>query len=61
VPRTTTALITGSTSGIGRATALALARAEMPVVIHGRDADRGSPCGSRNPATVRASGTPESG
>jgi len=35
------ALVTGSTSGIGRATALALARAGMPVVVHGRDAGRG--------------------
>ncbi|TFD92142.1 SDR family oxidoreductase [Cryobacterium lactosi] len=36
-----TALITGSTSGIGRATALALARTGVHVVVHGRDATRG--------------------
>ncbi|WP_433190456.1 SDR family NAD(P)-dependent oxidoreductase [Actinoallomurus sp. CA-150999] len=36
-----TALVTGSTSGIGRATALALAREGMCVIVHGRDATRG--------------------
>ncbi|MGW4630798.1 SDR family NAD(P)-dependent oxidoreductase [Streptomyces rubiginosohelvolus] len=36
-----TALVTGSTSGIGRATALALARAGQHVVVHGRAAERG--------------------
>lgn len=38
---TKTALITGSTSGIGRATALKLARNSVRVVISGRDAQRG--------------------
>ncbi|MFB6296001.1 MAG: SDR family NAD(P)-dependent oxidoreductase [Halobacteriales archaeon] len=37
----TTALVTGSTSGIGRATALALARRGADVVIHGRDESAG--------------------
>jgi NAD(P)-dependent dehydrogenase (short-subunit alcohol dehydrogenase family) len=40
LPRT--ALITGSTSGIGKATALALARDGLSVVIHGRDEARGA-------------------
>lgn len=35
------ALVTGGTSGIGRATALALGRAGCRVVVVGRDADRG--------------------
>lgn len=38
---TKTALITGSTSGIGRATALKLARNTVRVVVSGRDAQRG--------------------
>ncbi|WP_240670105.1 SDR family NAD(P)-dependent oxidoreductase [Actinoplanes solisilvae] len=38
---TKTALITGSTSGIGRATALKLARNSVRVVVSGRDAQRG--------------------
>ncbi|MFL1906049.1 SDR family NAD(P)-dependent oxidoreductase [Streptomyces tauricus] len=36
-----TALVTGSTSGVGRAAAVALAQAGMSVVVHGRDAERG--------------------
>jgi NAD(P)-dependent dehydrogenase (short-subunit alcohol dehydrogenase family) len=40
--RPRTALVTGSTSGIGKATALALAREGFDVVVHGRDAQRGA-------------------
>jgi NAD(P)-dependent dehydrogenase (short-subunit alcohol dehydrogenase family) len=36
------ALVTGSTNGIGKATALALARDGFDVVVHGRDAGRGA-------------------
>jgi len=37
----TRALVTGSTSGIGRAAALALGRLGADVVVHGRDARSG--------------------
>jgi len=38
----TRALVTGSTSGIGRAAALALGRLGADVVVHGRDAEAGA-------------------
>ena len=38
----TQVLLTGSTSGIGRASALALGRLGADVIVHGRDADAGA-------------------
>src|SRR6266436_10117009 len=37
-----TALVTGATSGLGKAIALRLARADLQVVVVGRDAARGA-------------------
>jgi short-subunit dehydrogenase len=41
-PAQRTALVTGATSGIGRATAIKLAEAGLAVVVHGRDEVRGA-------------------
>src|ERR1700687_4776936 len=37
------ALVTGATSGLGRAIAVQLARDAFSVIVHGRDAARGAP------------------
>jgi len=48
---TCTALVTGATSGIGRATAQLLAEAGMHVVVSGRDATRGGQFGPTDQTT----------
>ena len=45
IERGRVALVTGSTSGIGREVALGLARAGARVVVTGRDEERGSAAG----------------
>ena len=49
---TTTALITGATSGIGRATADKLAQSGVHVMVVGRNAERGE----KTIAEIRAAG-----
>jgi NAD(P)-dependent dehydrogenase (short-subunit alcohol dehydrogenase family) len=47
-----TVLVTGATSGIGKATAIAFGRAGAHVLVHGRDAARGE----QTCSTIRAAG-----
>lgn len=48
----TRALVTGSTSGIGRAAALALGRLGADVIVHGRDAEAGESVAAELSATA---------
>ena len=50
-----TALVTGSTRGIGRALATGLARAGARVIVHGRDPLRAAAACRRAPAAGRRS------
>ena len=49
------ALVTGATSGIGRATALAFAKAGAKVVAAGRREEQGDETGASDPSGGRAS------